>query len=298
MDEREDALTEAQARSLWSRAADLQERARAEAERVAEGASPAIGDGAHEESTVSLNIAREAAIQSGIDGRYVDRALIQVRVDQELDTRATASWWARALRASDGTLSEPLHVEAPPSEVREAATAVAQSSPFAVELVDVLEPGPDATAYVYEVPEDTGKSGTFQYQVRAMSDVRRVALIVVPATEGGTDVELYCRLDNSVLINGIALRVIQTIAAAAGAGMGLALAALFVRLLGLEPTAVVSVLEGALGAIAALGAGTLAARAYRAFYRRQLRRTRESFRKLLLALRMRIDTTREHTDSS
>lgn len=129
-----------------------------------------------------------------------------------------------------------------------------------------------------------------------MSDVKRIAVMVSPAPDGGTEVELYCKLDNSVLINGIALRIFQTIGVGLGAGLGGALAALIGRIAGLEPSTVMSVVEGALVVGIGLGAGALTGRAYRAFYRRGLAKVRESFRKLLLAVRMRIDSQERRVD--
>jgi hypothetical protein len=289
MDERQDSLTEDQARSLWSRAAELQQRA-------AEAVAPTIGDEPGGEPTVSLDIAREAAVQSGIDGRYVDQALRQVRMDQELDSRAGATRWARALRASDGTLSERIHLDAPPAEVKNAVAAVAQSAPFAVELLNVLEPDQNASAYVYEVPEGSGGSGTFHHQVRDMSDVKRVAIIVSASPEGGADVELYCKLDNSVLVNGIALRVFQAVGVGLGAGLGGALASLIGRMTGLDSTVTLPMIQGAIAVVCGLGAGALTGRAYRVFYRRGLAKVRESFRKMLLTVRMRIDNDKRLTE--
>lgn len=242
-----------------------------------------------DEPAVSIDIAREAAVQSGIDGRYVDQALRQLRVDRDLDSRASATRWARALRETDGSLSERMHLGAPPSEAKAAVTTVAQSAPFAMELANLVELERNAGAYVYEVPEGGGERGTFHYQVRSISDVKRIAVMVSPAPDGGTEVELYCKLDNSVLINGIALRIFQAIGVGLGAGLGGALAALIGRIAGLEPSTVMSVVEGALVVGVGLGAGALTGRAFRALYRRGLTKVRDSFRKLLLAVKMRID---------
>ena len=294
---RKESLTEAQAHDLWSRAADLQASAEKEAERIAAGTSDISDDVAGDRSQVSLEIAREAAVHSGIDGRYVDQALRELRVDRKLDNRAGARRWIRALRAKNGTIAERYSFASQPAEVRDAVVSVAQSTPFALELVDVMEPGCDTTAYVYEVPGEGKGGGTFHHQVRSMSDVKRVAIMVVPNSKGGTDAEFYCRLDNSVLINGIALRIIQAIGAAAGVGVGFALIGLLARITGLDAPTAVSILRGALATFMGLGMGTLTGKACRAFYQRQLTKVRMSFRKLLLAAKSRLDTGRRQSES-
>jgi hypothetical protein len=293
MDDRRDALTADQAARLWSRAAELQDRARMEAERLAAESASGAGD----PQAISPDIAREAAVESGIDGRYVDQALRQVSVDRELDTRASATRWARALRANDGTLSERIHLDASPDAVHAAAASVAQSAPFSLELLDVLQPDRSAAACLYEVPEDDQKNGTFRYRVRSVSDVRRVAIIVSPSPDGGADLEVYSRLDNSLLVNGIALRALQGVGAALGAGVGFALGALAARIAGLDAATVGSVLRGAVGVLTGLGAGALTGGAFRALYRLGLTRVRESFRKLLVAVRMQTDTDNRRLDA-
>jgi len=284
MSDRHDALSEDQANHLWARAAELQERARTDAVRLADETRAEFDD---LRAVISADVAREAAVESGIDGRFVDQALRQVRMDGKLDTRASAARWARALGISDETLSERIHLDVSPSAAEAAVTSVVQATPFSLELLDVIDLDRNARACLYEVSENDDKSSPFRYHVRSVSDVRRVVIIVSRSPDDGADLELYCRLDNSVLVNGIAVRALQAVGAALGVGIGLALGALVIRLAGLEPTSMVSLLRGAFGVLAGIGAGVFAGHAFRGFYRHGLKRVRDSFRKLLVAVRMR-----------
>lgn len=283
-----DDLTEDQAKRLWARAAELQEHARTQAQRLAEesAASPPARSG--DELTVSLDVAREAAVESGIDARYVDQALRQVRLERELDTRSSAAGWARALRTSERAVSERITVAGPPSAATSPLASVAESAPFQLDLLDVVELDNGASAYVYDVRGE-GEPGSFRYQVRDFSDITRVAAMVAPSADGGTEIEVYCTLDNSVRVHGIALRILQAVGGALGVGLGVAVAALLSRITGLEPGTATAVLQTVLGVTFGIGTAALTGRTFRSIYRRGLTNVRDSFRKLLMAVRMRIE---------
>lgn len=290
-------LTESEAQALWARAAELQETSRREArEHANDVLLPASG--ADGPDAVSADIARQAAIESGIDARFVDAAQLQLASDRFLDDadrrNAGRAYGTRALQFAEQAVTERVVVEATPGQARSAAVTVLATESFASDLIEVLDQSRDRMALVYEIPVNIKaliQEGSFHYQIRQAAEIKRFSLLINRLDDTRSEVIVYARLDRSIRVNAIALRAVQAFAGAgAGVGGGFGASAL-AGLLGAAGTAagiITGVGAVAVGLAALAGAGAL----YRHSYRKVYGTVREGFRRLLTAIKVGISTER------
>ncbi|MFW5688223.1 MAG: hypothetical protein ACOC1U_01525 [Spirochaetota bacterium] len=284
-------LTQQQAAELWARAAALQEEAR----RGAEDAIEARDDGHPtdaEAGTVSMEIARQAAVESGIDERFVASATFELAVKPHLDRAGKPSLWAKALDVAELVVTERTIVPASLSSVRAAVSNVMASDSFQCDPVEIVTPDDDHISLVYEVPmniKSVFSEGSFHYQVRSTSEVRRLAVLITRLDDGQSELAVHATLDRSLRTNGIAMRVIQAITgvgAAVGAAFG---ASELLNVAGLSGGPLAAVLTGLVAAGVAGGVAAIVGRLFRLAYRSAHQKLRESFRKVLTAVRMRAE---------
>jgi hypothetical protein len=283
MDERH-SLSREQAAELWQRAAELQEQA-----RTGDQCTPISLHDSDPES-VSSDVARLSAVESGIDARFVDSAALQLASEQFLDKRQQSGRLSSALGVYDPTLTERAVVNGTVSQVRSAVAEATESDAFASDPVEIVETG-SSVALVYEVGQNLKSmfnEDSFHYQVRSASEIRRYAVLITPRDEQSCEVSMHCTLHRSIRTNAIAMRFIQAFAGA-GAGIGGAvLASVLMRSTELAGTGVGSLVAGTAAAAFSITLGALAGKGYRHSYRTSHEKLRGSFRKLLTALRMRV----------
>lgn len=276
-------MTEHEASELWARAAELQEAARREADLVVRS------DDDDEVRGISSEIARQAAVESGIDGRFVDSAALQLAVEPYLDPTAGRERAASTLGVSDRSLTERVAVRGSLSSVVAAVNEVTASESFQSDPVEMPVEDDDHVALVYEVPQNLKalfSEGSFHYRVRASAEVERYAMLITKIDDEQCEVTVHCALGRSFQHNAIAMRVVQVLGAGGVAtGIGFAVSAIAgaVGLAGVAATTAVGV--GA--ALAAVGAFRGVGALFRYAYRKAHEGLRNSFRKLLTAVRMR-----------
>ena len=277
-------LSKEQAAELWARAAELQEKARRQDQDTS--LSLPVAD----PESISADVARHAAVESGIDARFVDSAALQLAVEPHLDQRPASGRTSTALGVYDTTLTERAIVKESVQSIRATVADVTESDAFSSDPVEIIEHG-ESVALVYEVPmnlKNMLNENSFHYQVHSTSEVRRYAVLITPHGEASSEVSVHCTLHRSIRANAIAMRFIQAFAGG-GAGVGGAfLTSLLTRSMGLSGTGLGSAIVGVAAAAFAITVGALAGRGYRAVYRKAHEKLRGSFRKLLTALRMRL----------
>lgn len=277
-------LTEREASELWARAAELQESARREAEVV-------VHTDEGETGSITADVARLAAVESGIDGRFVDSASLQLAAEPHLDATTGSERAASALGFPERSLTERVTVRGSLSSVVAAVNEVTASESFQSDPVELPVEEDDRVALIYEVPQNLKavfSEGSFHYRVRYSAEVERYAMLISRVDDDQCEVTVHCALGRSFRQNAIAMRVLQFIAAGGVAtGIGFAVSALagVVGLAGVAATATVGV--GA--ALAALGGFRGVGALYRWGYRKRHERLRGAFRKLLTAVRMRTE---------
>lgn len=282
-------LSEEQAANLWKRAAELEERAREQAEAELRRDPDLLPGGMPGE--VSWATARQAAVEAGIAGRMVDRAALELAAEGNLDPD-TASPRARALLGATHTTFTMTRVFAAPlADLRRAIDAVTDTPAYTASLVELIEQDSTHAALVYEIPaalETAAEAGTFHYQVRAVAEIKRFALLLSETEDHKTEVTVQVALGRSIRVNAIALRLIRTLGGAGvGAGAGFAASAL-VGASALAGGPAAPIIVGAALAAGALGPAALVTRLYRRAYDNAYRKLDDAFGRLLTAVRVKL----------
>ncbi len=280
-------LSQEEAAALWARAAELQEQARNQSndlQRSIEAARP---------DAISQEIAHQAAVESGIDSRFIDSAALQLATEHHLDQPGASGRTSQALGPYETTVTERAVVTGDMSQVRAAVAKVAESGAFSSDPVEIIEHGPHNLALIYEVPQNLKhmfNEDSFHYQVRNASEVRRFAVLISKRDEESCEVSVYCAMHRSIRANAVAMRFVQAFAGVfGGVGGGLLTSALIRGFLMAGST--LGTLTIAIGAAAVgIGLAALAGKGFRAAYRKTHKRLRDSFRKFLTALRMRVSS--------
>ncbi len=281
-------LTSEEAAALWARAAELQEAARRAASKQTEQARDSL---AASSASVSYEIARQAAVESGIDERFVESAAMLLAVEPHLDTSSIANWAARSLGFADHTLAERVVVQSPVGDVRQAIAAVTGTDSFQSDPVEIVSEDHGHVALVYEVAQNLKvlfNEDSFHYQVRQSAEVKRYAVVLMALDDESCEITVHVSLDRALATHAGVMRAVQAaggIGAAVGAGFG---ANAIVGAIGLAG-ALGPVLIGVIVAGAGVGAVALFGTVVRFAFRKATQKLRSSFRKFLTAVRMRLE---------
>lgn len=292
MDSTKRGLSEQEAAELWARAARLQDEERRRAEDTARDAGRTEAPGGLATDALPYEVAKQAAVESGIDERFIDSASFLLAVEPHLDHDPKAARSAKALGYSEETITERLIVPADLARVSVAVNEVTAGETFRSDPVEIVEPDGSRRALIYEVPvkiENMLTSDSFSYQVRSSAEVKRYAVLIRQIDDARCEVAVHCTLDRSLRVNGIVLRAIQAVIGASGAGVGAAVAAgIFGEGLGLGVTGLsiaIALTATGLGLGGFVGMGAIIRRAYR----KAGENLHAWFRKLLTAVRMRCE---------
>jgi hypothetical protein len=292
-------LSEADARALWARAAALEAVAKQETQHDDDNSLPDSAGSGADGTLISADIARQAAIESGIEAKYVDAAQLELGVESFLDDADRRSrngsrpQSGRALGFDEIAVAERTVIAASVNQVRVAATGVLSGENFASELIEIVEPSPERLALVYEVPANLKsmiQEGSFHYEIRQRAEIKRFAVLFTAVDGEHTELAVYALLDRSLRVNIIAMRAIQSLTGAGGAVGGGFGASALAGVLG-AAGAGAAIITGA-GAVALAFGGIVAMGAiFRSAYRTAYANTRESFRRLLTAIKASISTS-------
>ena len=287
------SLSENEAHELWQRASELQERERQMAQSQADGSAllpSAAADG--DPNAISADIARQAAIESGIDARFVDAAQLQLSADSHLDDAARRE--KRGGASSSGpfgiaerVINERIALPSGSAETRAAAMQILSNDTYSSELVEVIEPNDRQMALVYEIPAKMLEEGSFNYTVRQVAEVTRFAVTISKLDDDSSEIGVYARMDRSVRVNAIAMRVIQ---AAAGVGAGVGGFVLGTSLVAGSAGLIAGLLPAALAVLMGGGVAAGIGALFRASYRKAHGKVREAFKRVLTAVRIAVRT--------
>lgn len=283
-------LTRAQASQLWERAARLQQEHREAADAGGHGELITV----ESVDSVEYDLALRSAVETGIDAVHVERAAAELRLETFLDPGSPGTNPATALGVTEARVREHVHIRAEPATVREAVARLMASEAFRSDPVEIVEVDEHSTALVYEVPSllrsallEDSSSGSFHYAVRGAAEIRRFAVVVSSRDTGGSEIAVHATLGRSMRVNAIALRVFQAIVAPVAAGLGALGLSVLISALPIAATAG-TLLVGIGAAASGIAAYTATGNLYRRAYRRAYERAKESFRRLLTAIRMQL----------
>ena len=276
-------LTEEQARQLWARASQLQEDARRRAEEAARVLPVPVE---HDETGFALEHVRQAAVEAGIDARFVDTAWRETQAGvspakPRVDRRIT-----RFLGGERRVLEASRSIGAPPAEVLEAVHTVFTGDACKLVLADQVGGHPlEGGSLVFTATADY----TTQIGKAIMwSDMREFLVSFQPkAPEGPTVVRLRAPMEHSRKLNyrvGVGL---NGVISAGGFGGALALGAG----LGLMAPAVAAV---GIGGFAATWLATL--KGYRWMYKKALAKGELGLNQLLRQVAVHVETRTHRSD--
>ena len=276
-------LTEEQARQLWARATQLQEDARRRAEEAARALPVPVG---RDESGFALEHVRQAAVEAGIDARFVDTAWRETQAGvapakPRVDRRIT-----RFLGGERRVLEASRSISASPQEALEAVHDVFTGDGCKLALADQVGGHPlDGGSLVFTATADYS---TQIGKAVMWSDMREFLVSFSPASpEGPTVVRVRAPMEHSRKLNyrvGVGL---NGVISAGGFGGGLAIAA------GMGLLAPVVAAVG-IGGFAATWLATL--KGYRWMYRHALTKGEQGLNQLLRQVAVHVETRTHRSD--
>lgn len=265
-------VSEAEARAIWQRAAELQAEAatrihtRYRREAPDPAATPAGG--------YRFRDVEQAAVEAGIGAEFVALAAAE-RHDQVSVVAAQTSdreerVWTRFLGTDQRSISVSGEVPGSPREVLELIGQVFPEHPYQLQLRDTIGGHPlDGGVMVFDVSKFTAAQGGWGPGGMSMFLYRMAAIVLTQlnvtlksSSQGRTEVRCYGDLRPGLRKNWQYDKGIASVAGVLGAGSGLSIG---LAALGLSALAAAPAVLGA----AALGGGAL--RWYRWLYRRAVR---------------------------
>lgn len=283
----ERVLSEAEARRLWQRAAELQ----AEAAQRLEARSRALARSDQDDAPdgYSLTHVRQAAREAGISEEFVELALAE---DSEGDAALTAAdrWADRFLGVGPRSLATSRTYEHPAAEVYAALQRLVPR--YRLALVDARGRDPkDGGVLVFDLPSLSGMeaSDTIIKDLWLWADVRELQIQVRALGEGRSEITARAPLSHSRRLHLWIGGGMAAVAGGVGALSGTAIGAILAGLLGLGPPGrvVMIALVVALGFAAGVGA---AAGGMRAMYRWGRAKGGHALQKLLQAVGVDLQT--------
>ncbi len=219
------------------------------------------------------------------------QAALELAAEGNLDPD-TASPRAQALLGATHTTFTMTRVFAAPlADVRRAIDSVTDTPAYTANLVELIEQDLQHAALVYEIPgglETVTDADSFHYQVRAVAEIKRYALLLSETDENNTEVTVQVALGRSIRVNAIALRVIRVLGGTGvGSGAGFAASAI-VGASALAGGPAAPIIVGAALAAGALGPAALVTRLYQRGYGRAYRKLDDAFGRLLTAVRVKL----------
>ena len=270
-------LTEEEARQLWARAAQLQEEARL---RAADPQPESSGQDDGQPSGYALEHVREAAVEAGIERRFLDDAFDEVRAGIRVAGPGLDRHITRFLGPGDRALETRRIIGAPAEVVLDAIYTVFTGEQSKLILLDQTGGHPlDGGALVFKA---AGYDHTTPVGSAVMwSDIKEFIVRVRAVDPESTEVEIRCPLEHSRKMNfgvGALLNGFVTLGGGGAAVAG-------VTALG---GALPLVVGGA--AVAGVTSWLLGKRGYRAIYRYALGKGRDGMQALLGQLAVYVET--------
>lgn len=217
-------LTEEEATRLWKRAAELQAEAARRAELLPAGTSPddgAAADAKEDAPGYALEHVRQAAVEAGIDGTFVDAALADLRAERALgEGRRGRGFAYRFLGRPADAVTARRTIQASVPAVLEAMERVMPREAFGLVLRDRIGDPAEGGVMVFDIP-GAGFSGAGQASfvgAASYADFRQVHATVV-AVGDATEVTLRGPVAWARPLNAGIGAVIDVL----GAGLGMAL---------------------------------------------------------------------------
>lgn len=278
-------LSEEVAARLWQRAAELQSEA---ARRVE--ATPLVGpeSDASEPDTdgYALDHVRQAAVDAGIAGEFVDAALAEVTA-QEAVGHHEGSWLDGVAKRLLGHPPEFLAVRriisAKPDAVYGTMQDIFPRPPYNLSVRDIRGDALDGGVMVFDVPSVMVLSYTkFEYDM-SYSGIGQMLVSINPVDEASCEVVLQCPLQAGRRTAGGIFGAVTGVAGMGGLALGVGLGGVVGTGLGLAGLGLAPLMGGA----ALLGGGTLGGAArfgFRKFYRFGMGRGLHAMEGLLGAL--------------
>lgn len=187
MDPQRDTLSEAEARRLWQRAAELQAEAARLAELRAAEAGTDGGDGPsrREGEGYALTHVRAAAVEAGIGEGFVESALAEIRAQRAVGEvggglRRPISRWI--LGRPEASVTARRVIRGTPREVLQAMEAVLPHEPYRLTLRDRLGDPMDGGILVFDI-QGASIAGTAEKGFTgdaSFADLRQVLFTLTP----------------------------------------------------------------------------------------------------------------------
>lgn len=271
----EPIVSEAHARALWHRAAELQAAA---ARRLEERSRTlAVRADAPDAAGYRLRDVEAAAVEAGIEPEFVRLALREMEDEAEAEgaSRVAAVVLGTEARSADAART----LRAKPAEVYEAMRRVLPAPPYRLALVEALGDPLDGGLLVFDIPPYNYNGGNAPLASAAMyGGVKRITVMLRPlpdepdACEVVASADLRAGRSGNALGSGVLSAMSGGLGALFGFGIGAQALAIGGALLALPVTA---------GAVAAGGAAALG---FRGYYRWSIRKMEEALRQMLRAV--------------
>ncbi len=273
-------LDDVEAREVWKRAARLQSETSHEAEA---GRSEELAMGPPE--GLEVRHVRDAAVEAGIEARFVDAALADVMAERSLPVvTKDRTMAARFFGGLLDNVETRRTIKAPPSEALSTIIEVFPRDPYRLALSDRVGDPLDSGTLVFDIQGIGALQKPWLAKEVSMSAVRQV-YVSLRGIEGATPTcEVTLRgpiawSHNTGLAHGLAASAVGGGAggAAFGAGAAALVGGLIASPLGIAAVAVSS----ALGLVTGASAGRKGYRVYCAY---GIERARRALEKVLLAV--------------